>query len=379
MTSEPAFTLGIEEEYLLIDPATMDLAADPPESLLERAQAMTPDQIVTPEFLRAQIEVGTRVCSTVSEARASLVELRRAVRDAVAEEGLAFAAASTHPFAEWSLQHPTRRERYETLARDLQSVVRRLLICGMHVHVCVEDEELRIDLMNQVRYFLPHLLALTTSSPFWQGRRSGIQSYRLTVFDSMPRTGMPESFSSWAEYDRLVQQFVNAGVIEDSSKIWWDIRPSSKFPTVEMRIADVCTRIDDAITVAALYVCLMRMLWRLKRANQRWRIYPAALIAENRWLAQRHGVQGSLVDFGIGQQVPLTELMEEIIELVAEDADALGCTTEVQHARTIAMKGTSADRQLATFAAETEAGVDPAEALKKVVAELVSDTSAGLD
>lgn len=168
MTDQPAFTLGIEEEYLLIDPETMDLASDPPESVLERAQAATPDQIVTPEFLRAQIEVGTRVCSTVAEARESLIELRRAVRDAVAEEGLAFAAASTHPFAEWSMQHPTRRERYETLARDLQSVVRRLLICGMHVHVCIEDEELRIDLMNQVRYFLPHLLALTTSSPFTQ-------------------------------------------------------------------------------------------------------------------------------------------------------------------------------------------------------------------
>lgn len=379
MSSEPAFTLGIEEEYLLIDPTTMDLAADPPESVLERAQALTPDQIVTPEFLRAQIEVGTRVCNTVSEARSSLIELRRAVRDAVAEEGLAFAAASTHPFAEWSLQHPTRRERYETLAKDLQSVVRRLLICGMHVHVCIEDEELRIDLMNQVRYFLPHLLALTTSSPFWQGRESGINSYRLTVFDSMPRTGMPEAFASWAEYDRLVDQFVSAGVIEDSSKIWWDIRPSSRYPTIEMRIADVCTRIDDAITVAALYVCLLRMLWRLKRANQRWRIYPAALIAENRWLAQRHGVGGSLVDFGVGQQVPFAELMEEIIELVAEDAEALNCVAEVRHARDIAMHGTSADRQLATWRAEREAGTEPAEAMKKVVAELVSDTSAGLD
>jgi len=379
MSAEPAFTLGIEEEYLLVDPSTMDLASDPPESLLERAQAMTPDQIVTPEFLRAQIEVGTRVCTTIAEARASLIELRRAVRDAVAEEGLAFAAASTHPFAEWSLQHPTRKERYETLAKDLQAVVRRLLICGMHVHVCVEDEELRIDLMNQVRYFLPHLLALTASSLFWQGRVSGIQSYRLTVFDSLPRTGMPEAFTSWAEYDRLVHQFVQAGVIEDASKIWWDIRPSSKFPTVEMRVADVCTRIDDAITVAALYVCLMRMLWRLKRSNQRWRIYPAALIAENRWLAQRFGVQGSLVDFGIGQQVPYAELVEEIIELVQEDAEALGCVAEIRHARDIVMQGTSADRQLATYQSAIDGGADPEEAMKRVVAELVSETSAGLD
>jgi len=379
MTDEPSFTLGIEEEYLLIDPATMDLAADPPESLLEKAQKLAPDQLVTPEFLRAQIEVGTRVCHTVAEARSALTELRRAVRDAVAEEGLAFAAASTHPFAEWTQQHPTRKERYESLAKDLQSVVRRLLICGMHVHVCVEDEELRIDLMNQVRYFLPHLLALTTSSPFWQGRRSGLQSYRLTVFDALPRTGMPEAFASYPEYQRLVHQFVNAGVIEDASKIWWDIRPSSKFPTLEMRVSDVCTQIDDAITVAALYVCLMRMLWRLKRSNQRWRIYPAALIAENRWLAMRHGVQGTLVDFGIGRQVPYSDLIEEILELVAEDAEALGCVAEVRHARTIAMRGTSADRQIATFEAETANGVDPAAALRKVVENLISETTAGLD
>jgi carboxylate-amine ligase len=379
MTNEPGFTIGIEEEYLLIDPETMDLAADPPESLLERAQKMAPDQIVTPEFLRAQIEVGTRVCTTVAGAREALVELRRAVRDAVTEEGLAFAAASTHPFAEWTVQHPTRKERYETLARDLQTVARRLLICGMHVHVCIEDEELRIDLMNQARYFLPHLLALTTSSPFWQGRRSGLNSYRLTVFDALPRTGMPEAFASFAEYDRLVQQFVRAGVIEDASKLWWDIRPSAKFPTVEMRIADVCPRIEDAICVAALYLCLMRMLWRLKRSNQRWRIYPAALIEENRWLAMRHGVQGNLVDFGIGEQVPFGDLIEEIFELVAEDAEALGCVAEVRQARMIAMHGTSADRQIATFERRLVEGDDEAAALRAVVAELVEDTVAGLD
>ncbi|WP_417520251.1 carboxylate-amine ligase [Minwuia sp.] len=379
MSDEPSFTLGIEEEYLLIDPETMDLAADPPESVLERAQAAAPDQIVTPEFLRAQIEVGTRVCATVSEARRSLTELRRAVRDAVASEGLAFAAASTHPFAEWSLQHPTRKERYETLARDLQSVVRRLLICGMHVHVCIEDEELRIDLMNQARYFLPHLLALTTSSPFWQGRRSGLQSYRLTVFDALPRTGMPEAFGSWAEYDRLVKQFIHVGVIEDASKLWWDIRPSAKFPTIEMRVADVCTDIDDAITVAALYLCILRMLWRLKRSNQRWRIYPAALIRENRWLAMRHGAQGKLVDFGRGAQVPFADLIEEILELIAEDAEALGCQNEVRHARTIAMRGTSANRQMKTFEDRLAAGDDDRTALKAVVAELVENTSAGLD
>ncbi len=379
MSREPSFTLGIEEEYLLIDPATGNLAAEPPDSILEHAQSLVPDQIIAPEFLRAQIEVGTRVCHSIAEARDSLAELRRAVRDAVAAEGLAFAAASTHPFAEWLSQQPTPRERYLTLARDLQTVARRMLICGMHVHVCIEDEELRIDLMNQVRYFLPHLLALTTSSPFWQGQRSGLKSYRLTVFDALPRTGMPEPYGSWAEYDRLVQQFINAGVIEDASKLWWDIRPSCRFPTLEMRLTDVCTRFEDSIAVAAIYVCLLRMLWRLKLRNQRWRIYPAALIKENRWLAMRHGASGRLVDFGRGAQVDFAELLEEIFELVAEDAEALGCVAEIGHAREILRRGTSADRQIATFEACTQAGDSPRAALTAVVRELVADSVRGLD
>lgn len=379
MTAEPHFTIGIEEEYLLVDPETRDLAADPPESILERAQQLAPDQQVTPEFLRAQIEVGTRVCRTVREARESLTELRRAVRDAVAEEGLAFAAASTHPFAEWTRQHPTRKERYETLARDLQAVVRRLLICGMHVHVCIDDEDLRIDLMNQVRYFLPHLLALTTSSPFWQGRRSGLSSYRLTVFDALPRTGMPEAFSSYGEYNRLVEQFIHAGVIEDATKLWWDIRPSAKFPTLEMRVTDVCTRLDDAIAVAAIFTCLLRMLWRLKRRNQRWRIYPAALIKENRWLAMRHGARGQLVDFGVGEQIPFADLLEEILELIEEDAEALDCQAEIRHARNIAMRGTSADIQMATFEKRLDAGDDEAAAFRAVVDELIAHSAEGLD
>ena len=334
---------------------------------------------MTPEFLRAQIEVGTRVCRTISEAKTSLIELRRAVRTAVTEEGLAFAAASSHPFAEWKEQEPTQKDRYLTLARDLQTVVRRLLICGMHVHVCIEDPELRIDLMNQVRYFLPHLLALTTSSPFWQGQRSGLQSYRLTVFDALPRTGMPEAFASWAEYERLKTQFIRAGVIEDATKLWWDIRPSDRFPTLEMRMTDVCTRVEDTIAVAAIYACLLRMLWRLKKRNQRWRVYPAALIRENRWLAMRHGVTGTLVDFGRGAQVPYAELLEEILELIVEDAEALGCTAEVMHAREIVRRGTSADRQIATFDRMMQEVENPKAAFKAVVDEMVADTVLGLD
>ena len=220
---------------------------------------------------------------------------------------------------------------------------------------------------------------MSTSSPFWQGQRSGLKSYRLTVFDALPRTGMPEPFASWAEYDRLVHQFTDSGVIEDASKIWWDIRPSCRFPTLEMRLTDVCTRIEDSIAVAALYVCLLRMLWRLKLRNQRWRIYPAALIKENRWLAMRHGATGNLVDFGRGEQVPYAELLEEIFTLVAEDADALGCTAEIHHAREILRRGTSADRQIATYEARVAAGDTPRAALGEVVRELVADSVKGLD
>lgn len=376
---EPSFTIGIEEEYLLIDPETGDLAADPPDELLEAAAARAPDQMITPEFLRAQIEVGTRVCRTIGEARSSLMELRCAVRDTVADYDLAFAAASTHPFAEWSTQRPTRRERYETLARDLQAVVRRLLICGMHVHVCIEEPDLRIDLMNQVRYFLPHLLALTASSPYWQGHETGLKSYRLTVFDALPRTGVPDQFQSFTEYQRLVDQFVSAGLIEDASKLWWDIRPSCHYPTLEMRVADVCTRFEDAITVAAMYACLLRMLYRLRLSNQRWRIYPSALIQENRWLAMRYGVGGQLVDFGKGAQTDFADLIDELVELVAEDAEALDCVAEIEHARTIVRRGTSADMQKQVFAERQAAGDDRATAFRAVVDRLIEESSAGLD
>ena len=375
---EPSFTIGIEEEYLLVDPASRDLASDPPEGVLAACQQLEPDQIVTPEFLRAQIEVGTRVCANVKEAGRSLASLRGSVAKVARDHGLALVAASTHPFADWHLQKTTAKERYETLARDLQSVVRRLLICGMHVHVAIEDEDLRIDLMNQVSYFLPHFLALSTSSPFWGGQLSGLKSYRLTVFDALPRTGVPDFFSSFGEYERLVHQLVKAGLIEDATKLWWDVRPSQRFPTLEMRVTDVCTRLEDAVSIAALYVCSLRFLYRLRRGNQRWRMYPSILIQENRWLAQRFGVGGNLADFGLGAQVPFTDLLEELLEFLAEDAEALDCVAEIEHARAIVRRGTSADRQLKVYHDALAAGADEREALVAVVDMLITDSDPGL-
>jgi glutamate---cysteine ligase / carboxylate-amine ligase len=374
---EPSFTIGIEEEYLLVDRQTRDLAADPPEDLMKRCEATLPKRVM-PEFLRCQIEVGTPVCASTEDARAELAHLRGTIAEVSADYGLAPIAASTHPFATWVKQQHTDKDRYNALARDIQMVVRRMLICGMHVHVAIEDEALRIDLFNQLPYFLPHLLALSTSSPFWQGLDTGLKSYRLSVFKEMPRTGLPESFSSEDEYRRTIDVLVQAGVIEDATKVWWDLRPSARFPTLEMRIADVCTRLDDAIAIAALYRCVARMLWRLRRQNQRWRHYSRFLIEENRWLAQRHGASGRMIDFGRGSTVPYGELLEEILDLIREDADYFGCVAAVEHARAIVADGTSADRQLAIWKEATDDGLEPHEAQQRVVDHLISETVEGV-
>jgi len=315
----------------------------------------------------------------VRAARAELAELRRAVAEVADRHGLAPIAASTHPFARWEKQDFVAKDRYRAIARDLQAVARRLVICGMHVHVGIDDDELRIDLMNQMAYFLPHILTLSTSSPFWGGEETGLKSYRLTVWDPLPRTGLPDLYQSYGEYQRMIAQLVNAGVIEDATKLWWDLRPSARFPTLEMRISDVCTRLDDAITVAALTQCIFSMLYRLRGMNQRWRIYPRILVNENRWRAQRYGVEGELVDFGRGALVPYAELLDELLALVREDAERLDCVAEVEHAREIVAHGTSADRQLRAFHAARAAGAEAPEALRAVVDLLIADTVADLD
>jgi carboxylate-amine ligase len=371
--SEPTFTLGIEEEYLLVSRETRDLVTDPPPGLLTECERRLTGR-ASPEFLRSQIEVGTRIHRNLSELRADLGHLRATVAAVAADHGLAPIAASTHPFARWHTQRHTDKERYAILAQDLQGVVRRLVICGMHVHVGIEDNQLRIDLMSQIAYFLPHLLALSTSSPFWGGEDLGLKSYRLSVFNELPRTGLPEFFASYEEYERHVRVLVNAGLIEDSTKIWWDVRPSARYPTLEMRITDVCTRLGDALTVAALYRCLLRMLYRLRRRNQRWRLYAHMLISENRWRAQRYGFDAGLVDFGKGCIVPYADLLEEMLELIREDAEYLGCQAEVGHAREILRRGSSAHRQLRVYADALAAGADQQEALRAVVDRLIQET-----
>lgn len=371
--SEPSFTLGIEEEYLVVDADTLDLV-EAPDELMRKLL----DQLggkVSPEFLRCQIEVGTGVCETIADAREDLAYLRRTVKELCNAYGLEPVAASTHPFADWHKQQFTDKERYRALEKDLAGVARRMLICGMHVHVGIEDDDLRIDLLNQFSYFLPHLLALSTSSPFWEGLETGLHSYRLTVFDNLPRTGIPPLFTSYAEYQRSIRTIINTGVIEDATKIWWDVRPSARFPTLESRICDVSPRLDHAIAIAALTQSLMKMLYDLRRKNMRWRQYDRFLIEENRWRAQRYGLREGLIDFGVGKVLPFDKMIQELIDLVAVQAEALGCLDEVKSVRQILGEGTSSQRQVAVFHEATKAGVNEKEALKEVVRSLVSDFS----
>ena len=374
--NEPSFTIGIEEEYKLVDRKTRNLISQVPETMLPECETRLKNQ-VSPEFLQCQIEVGTQICTSLSGARSDLAYLRRTVAEVASEHGLAIVAASTHPFGRPSQVAHTPKDRYDQLASDLQEVVRQLVISGMHVHVGIEDDDLRIDLMGQVSYILPHILALSTSSPFWRGRNTGLKSYRVAIWNGMPRTGLPATFDSFGEYQRHIDVLVKAGVIEDATKIWWDIRPSDRYPTLEMRISDVCTRLDDAIAVAALYLCWLRMLFRLRRSNQRWRRYNNFLINENRWRAHRYGIDEGLLDFGRGEVVPFKDLIGEMLALLHEDAEFFGCVDELSHLNTIIETGTSAHRQIATYQNALNSDIDHDEALRQVVDLLIEETLIG--
>lgn len=374
---EPAFTIGVEEEYLLVDKETRALVVDPPTSLMAEAEEKCGSQ-VTSELLRSQIEVGTKVCKNVQEVRQDLSRLRSNIIEVADRHGLAPIAASTHPFSKWTEQKHTEKERYFDLTHEMQGAARRLVICGMHVHVGIDDDELRIDLMNQASYFLPHLLALSCSSPFWAGRDTGLKSYRLTIFDALPRTGLPERFASWAEYQRHINILIDSGLIPDSTRVWWDLRPSDHFPTLETRIMDVCTRLDDTIALTSLLVCIMRMLYRLRTRNQRWRIYTPMLIRENRWRAMRYSFDEGMLDLAKGVVVPFEELIDEMLAHVSEDAEALGCEKELADVRQILSRGTSAHRQLKDYGLERANGASVEDSLKAVVDTLITDTGEGL-
>ena len=373
----PALTLGIEEEYLLIDPQSRNLVAEPTPDFLNDCKTQLGEH-VTPEFLKCQVEIGTPVCQDMTDARHHLIASRRAISNTAEKHGMRMIAASTHPFAHWDEQIHTAAPRYDHLDEDMGGTIRRMLICGMHVHAGIEDPDMRIDLMNQIQYFLPHLLALSTSSPFWGGHDMAMRCARLGVFDSMPRTGIPDRYDSWAQYQRMIDRFVSAGVMEDATKLWWDMRPSGRFPTLEMRVTDICTRLNDALCIAALYQCLLRMLSRLRAQNMRWRTYPRIMVEENRWRAQRYGCTSSMIDLGRGEPVAFGSIIEELLDLIAEDAAALNCVDDVSHAREILKRGTSACRQVEAFNKAKANGADTSEAFIAVVDLIADETIADL-
>jgi carboxylate-amine ligase len=364
----PSLTIGIEEEYQIIDPTTRDVRSYV-QRFLEQGQMVLPDQI-RPEFLQSQVEVGTFICQNIQEARRELVRMRRSIWELAQREGLWVAAAGTHPFSSWARQEVSPFGRYPELARFLQDVGRRLLIFGMHVHIGIEDQELLIDMMNQIRYFLPHILVLSTSSPFWHGRDTGLKSYRSVVFESLPRTGIPQTFGSYADYCSYVETLLVTGSIDETTHIWWDARPSEKFPTLEIRIPDMCTRVEETLCLAALIQAFVAKLVRLRQANQTWRLYRKNLIDENKWRAVRYGISGELIDFGKREEVPFSALAKELLAWVDDVVDELGSRKEVEYVQTILSQGTSADRQLAVYHKTGD--------FRAVVDQVVEETQEGL-
>jgi glutamate---cysteine ligase / carboxylate-amine ligase len=383
--SRPPLTLGVEEEYMIVDPHSRELSPSNQRVLAPGKERL--GDYIKAEFMKSQVEIGTRICKDVEEVRTELNRLRQSVISIAHEQGLHIGAAATHPFSEVHEQSITDHERYYDLYSDLQYVGRRLLIFGMHVHIGFGTDdasrELTIDIMNQLRYFLPHLLVLSTSSPFWHGRNTGLKSYRCVIFENLPRTGIPPIFSSYHEYDHMVDTFAKVGSLakgggKDPSRIWWDVRPSPRFGTLEIRAADVCTTVDEAVCIAALAQALVAKLLKLRANNQSWRLYRSEFIKENKWRASRYGLTGELVDFGIEQAVPVPKLIEEILALVDDVVDELGSRSAVEYARQIIKHGTSADRQLEAYNTALDDGCTEGEALKRVVDHITAETQHGV-
>ena len=370
-------TLGVEEECFLVDPETRDLLVDPDPGIFEICEkACGPHKIVR-ELLRSQIETNTKVCASVAELREALIETRRIVISAAERYGAAVMVASTHPFARWQAQTITPRERYERFVTIHQDNLRRFLIGGMHIHAGFGDADTRIRVMTAIRQYLPLLHALSTSSPFSDGRETGFKSWRLTVVGGLPRTGMPGPLRSSAEYDRLLTEFQRCNYINDGSELWWDIRPSHAYPTIEMRICDVCTRLEDTVSMAALYASLIRWLVRLDRDGALPPEPLTELIAEDRWTAQRYGVFSFFGDRrGTGARVDIYDYLAGLVEELASDARALECEPEMRHALTIIMEGTSADHQVDLYRLRLLEGDSHEEALLRVVDLLLAETRA---
>lgn len=367
---KPSFTIGIEEEYQTIDPVTRDLRSHIDTEIIEKSKTKL-REAVKPEMHTSVVEVGTGICQNIQEARTEVRDLRRAIINLARENGLRLGAAGTHPFADWRKQTIYPDERYYTIVEDMGSVARANLIFGLHVHIGVEDRETAIQLMNAARYFVPHMLALSSNSPFWLGMDMGLKSYRCKVFDKFPRTNIPDYFQSWGEYSSFVDLLVKTNCIDNAKKIWWDIRPHPHFPTLEFRCCDIPMRLDETIALAALIQATVAKLFKLYEANQGFRLYRRALIMENKWRAARYGLDGKLIDFGRRVEVPMRDLVEEYLAFVDDVLDELGSREEVNGIRRIVETGSGADRQLRVF---KETGD-----LTKVVDYIIEETESSVD
>ena len=367
--SRPSFSLGIEEEYQSIDPHTRDLRSHIEFEILEKGHSILRERVKA-EMHQSVVEVGTGVCKDIAAARADLTELRYEMIGLARKNGLRLAAAATHPFADWRDQEIHPDARYQTIVEDMQTVARSNLIFGLHVHVGVEDRETAIHLMNAARYFLPHILALSSNSPFWLGMETGLKSYRCKVFDKFPRTNIPDYFPSYGEYESFVNLLVKTGCIDNAKKIYWDIRPHPHFPTLEFRVMDLPMRIDETLAIAALCQATLAKLWKLHSNNQGFRLYRRLLIMENKWRAARYGLDGKLIDFGKQTEVPMRDLMLEYLHFVDDVVDELGSRNEINYVYKMLEAGSGADRQLKVF---RETGD-----LKKVVDYIISETEAGV-
>ncbi len=362
------FTLGIEEEFQIIDPQTRELRSHITE-MIEEGKMILGEQ-VKPELHQSMVEIGTGICQNIKEAKADIIKLRRTVAGLAANNGLRIAAASTHPFSSWKDQKITPDAHYEALIDEMQLIAQSLLIFGMHVHVGIDDPEARIHLMNAARYFLPHILALSTSSPFWMGTKTGLKSYRSEIFKKFPRTDIPDYFSSNSEFQNYVNLLMKTGCIDRPKKIWWDVRPHPHFPTLEFRICDLPSKVDEVVALAALFQAITAKLYKLYRQNMGFRLYRRALIQENKWRAVRWGLDGKLIDFGKQIEVPTRDLILELLDFIDDVVDELGSREEIEYVHTIMQNGTSADRQLRVYEQTND--------LHAVVDNLIAETMEGV-
>lgn len=365
----PTFTIGIEEEYQTVDPVTRDLRSHIHAEILEKGKVLLQERVKA-ELHQSVVEVGTSVCKNIKEARVEVKKLRSDMVRLAKENGLRLASGATHPFGDWRVQEIHPDPRYKDIVEDMQLVARANLIFGLHVHVGIEDRETAIHMMNHARYFLPHLLALSTNSPFWLGMNTGLKSYRCKVFDKFPRTNIPDYFPSWGEYENFIKLLIKTNCIDNAKKIWWDIRPHPFFNTIEFRVCDIPMRADETVALAALIQATVAKLYKLYTANQGFRLYRRALIMENKWRAARYGLDGKLIDFGKQKEVPARDLVREYLDFVDDVVDELDSREELEYIHNIVDQGSGADRQLRVFQQTGD--------LKKVVDYIIEETEAGL-